>query len=93
MSKSLINEAVLTQVINHLRNGQLRRCAEMGLRPEILAQLQQPAVMSILTNTPVSWVDVRVNIDVMEKILATAERSAQEELQIERALKLEPPQR
>ncbi|HBP0620308.1 TPA: DUF2857 family protein, partial [Pseudomonas aeruginosa] len=54
MSKSLINEAVLTQVINHLRNGQLRRCAEMGLRPEILAQLQQPAVMSILTNTPVS---------------------------------------
>ncbi|MCT7339629.1 DUF2857 domain-containing protein [Pseudomonas aeruginosa] len=44
--------------------------------------------MSILTNTPVSWVDVRVNIDVMEKILATAERSAQEELQIERALKL-----
>ncbi|HBO2234979.1 TPA: DUF2857 family protein, partial [Pseudomonas aeruginosa] len=88
MSKSLINEAVLTQVINHLRNGQLRRCAEMGLRPEILAQLQQPAVMSILTNTPVSWVDVRVNIDVMEKILATAERSAQEELQIERALKL-----
>ncbi|MCW0960319.1 DUF2857 domain-containing protein, partial [Pseudomonas aeruginosa] len=68
MSKSLINEAVLTQVLNHLRNGQLRRCAEMGLRPEILAQLQQPAVMSILTNTPVSWVDVRVNIDVMEKI-------------------------
>ncbi|HCF7276005.1 TPA: DUF2857 domain-containing protein, partial [Pseudomonas aeruginosa] len=88
MSKSLINEAVLTQVLNHLRNGQLRRCAEMGLRPEILAQLQQPAVMSILTNTPVSWVDVRVNIDVMEKILATAERSAQEDLQIERALKL-----
>ncbi|NPY25386.1 STY4526/YPO1902 family pathogenicity island replication protein, partial [Pseudomonas aeruginosa] len=32
--------------------------------------------------------DVRVNIDVMEKILATAERSQQEELQIERALKL-----
>lgn len=30
MSKSLINEAVLTQVLNHLRNGQLRRCAEMG---------------------------------------------------------------
>ncbi|KAB0732293.1 DUF2857 domain-containing protein, partial [Pseudomonas aeruginosa] len=25
MSKSLINEAVLTQVLNHLRNGQLRR--------------------------------------------------------------------
>ncbi|MDF5995178.1 hypothetical protein P4200_13205 [Pseudomonas aeruginosa] len=38
MSKSTINEAVLTQVLNHLRNGQLRRCAEMGLRPEILAQ-------------------------------------------------------
>ncbi|MDF5969680.1 hypothetical protein P4117_13755 [Pseudomonas aeruginosa] len=32
MSKSLINEAVLTQVLNHLRNSQLRRCAEMGLR-------------------------------------------------------------
>ncbi|MBE0834533.1 DUF2857 domain-containing protein, partial [Pseudomonas aeruginosa] len=44
MSKSLINEAVLTQVINHLRNGQFKRCAEMGLKPEILAQLQQPFV-------------------------------------------------
>ena len=88
MSKSLINEAVLTQVINHLRNGQFKRCAEMGLKPEILAQLQQPFVVSLLTNTPGSWVEVRVNTDVMEKILATAERSQQEELQIERALKL-----
>ncbi|HCF1382912.1 TPA: DUF2857 family protein, partial [Pseudomonas aeruginosa] len=57
-------------------------------KPEILAQLQQPFVVSLLTNTPVSWVEVRVNTDVMEKILATAERSQQEELQIERALKL-----
>ncbi|RCI70975.1 DUF2857 family protein, partial [Pseudomonas aeruginosa] len=59
MSKSLINEAVLTQVLNHLRNGQLRRCAEMGLRPEILAQLPQRAVLSLITQTPGSRVDVR----------------------------------
>ena len=48
MSKSPINEAILSQVLNHMRNGQLRRCIEMGLEPEILAQLQQPAVLSRL---------------------------------------------
>ena len=75
MSKSPINEAILSQVLNHMRNGQLRRCIEMGLEPEILAQLQQPAVLSLLLNTPVSWCHVTIDTEMVKKLLTGAERS------------------
>lgn len=88
MSRSLINEAILSQILNHLRNGQLRRCIEMGLEPELLAQLQQPAVLSLLLNTPVSWCQVSVDTDMVKKLLTGAERSEEETRLIERALRL-----
>jgi len=88
MSKSPINEAVLSQVLNHMRNGQLRRCTEMGLEPEILAQLQQPSVLSLLLNTPVSWCQVTIDTEMVKKLLTGAERSVEETRMIERALRL-----
>lgn len=88
MSKSPINEAILAQVLNHMRNGQLRRCIEMGLEPEILAQLQQPAVLSLLLNTPVSWCHVTIDTEMVKKLLTGAERSDEELRMIERALRL-----
>ncbi|VXC25136.1 conserved hypothetical protein [Pseudomonas sp. 8Z] len=88
MSKSPINEAVLSQVLNHMRNGQLRRCTEMGLEPEILAQLQQPSVLSLLLNTPVSWCQVTIDTEMVKKLLTGAERSEEEMRMIERALRL-----
>lgn len=88
MSKSPINEAILSQVLNHMRNGQLRRCIEMGLEPEILAQLQQPAVLSLLLNTPVSWCHVTIDTEMVKKLLTGAERSDEELRMIERALRL-----
>ncbi|APC20301.1 hypothetical protein BME99_05675 [Pseudomonas protegens] len=88
MSKSQINEAILSQVLNHMRNGQLRRCIEMGLEPEILAQLQQPTVLSLLLNTPVSWCQVTIDTEMVKKLLSGAERSDMELRMIERALRL-----
>lgn len=88
MSKSPINEAILSQVLSHMRNGQLRRCIEMGLEPEILAQLQQPAVLSLLLNTPVSWCHVTIDTEIVKKLLTSAERSDEELRMIERALRL-----
>ena len=88
MSKTPINEAILSQVLHHMRNGQLRRCIEMGLEPEILAQLQQPSVLSLLLNTPVSWCNVTIDGDMVKKLLSGAQRSDEEVRMIERALRL-----
>lgn len=88
MSKTPINEAILSQVLHHMRNGQLRRCIEMGLEPEILAQLQQPSVLSLLLNTPVSWCTVTIDGEMVKKLLTGAQRSDEEVRMIERALRL-----
>lgn len=88
MSKTPINEAILSQVLHNVRNGQLRRCIEMGLEPEILAQLQQPSALSLLLNTPVSWCSVTIDGDMVKKILTGAQRSDEEVRMIERSLRL-----
>ncbi|WP_458737126.1 DUF2857 domain-containing protein [Pseudomonas chlororaphis] len=88
MSKTPINEAILSQVLHNVRNGQLRRCIEMGLEPEILAQIQQPAALSLLLNTPVSWCSVTIDGEMVKKILTGAQRSDEEVRMIERALRL-----
>ncbi|SFY07962.1 DUF2857 domain-containing protein [Azotobacter vinelandii] len=88
MSKSPINEAVLSQVLNLMRNGQLRRCAEMGLEPEVLGQIQHPMVMSLLLNSPVSWAKVSIDKEILRKLIAGAARSEDEMRLIERAIRL-----
>ena len=88
MSKTPINEAILSQVLHNVRNGQLRRCIEMGLEPEILAQLQQPSALSLLLNTPVSWCSVTIDGNMVKTILNGAQRSDEEVRMVERALRL-----
>lgn len=88
MSKSPINEAVLSQVLDHMRNGQLQRCVEMGINPEVLNQIQHPTIMSLLRNTPVNWVNVSINNAMIEKLLTNAARSEEETRLIERAIRL-----
>jgi len=88
MSKTPINEAILSQVLHNVRNGQLRRCFEMGLEPEVLAQLQQPSALSLLLNTPVSWCSVTIDGEMVKKILTSAQRSDEEVRLVERALRL-----
>lgn len=88
MSKTPINEAILSQVLHNVRNGQLRRCFEMGLEPEILAQIQQPSALSLLLNTPVTWCSVTIDGELVRKILNSAQRSDEEIRLIERALRL-----
>lgn len=88
MSKTPINEAILSQVLHNMRNGQLRRCIEMGLEPELLAQFQQPSVLSLLLNTPVSWCTVSIDGDIVKRLLNGAQRSNEEVRMLERALRL-----
>lgn len=88
MSKTPINEAILSQILHNMRNGQLRRCIDMGLEPEILAQLQQPSVLSLLLNTPVSWCTVTINGEIVKRLITGTQRSDEEVRMIERALRL-----
>lgn len=88
MSKSPLNEAVLSQLLDLMRNGQLQRCLEMGVEPEVLGQIQHPTVLSLLRNTPVSWVTVSINSEMILKLLTGAARSEEESRLIERAIRL-----
>lgn len=88
MSKSPINEAVLSQILNLMRNGQLNRCIEMGLAPEVLGQIQHPTIMSLLLNTPVTWAKVSIDESIVMKLISGAARSEEEMRLIERAIRL-----
>ncbi|KNX78292.1 hypothetical protein DA83_23410 [Pseudomonas sp. 250J] len=88
MSKSTLNEAVLSQLLDLMRNGQLQRCVEMGVEPEVLGQIQHPTVLSLLRNTPVSWVTVSINSSMILKLLTGAARTEEETRLIERAIRL-----
>ncbi|MBC2658133.1 DUF2857 domain-containing protein [Pseudomonas sp. MSSRFD41] len=88
MTKSTINEAVLSQLLDLVRNGQLQRCREMGLEPEVLGQIQHPTVLSLLRNTPVTWVNVSINSSMIQKLLSNAARTEEEARVIERAIRL-----
>ncbi len=88
MSKSPINEAILLQVLSLMRNGQLQRCAEMGLDAEVLGQLQHPTVMSLLTNTPVAWAKVTIDKKILLRLLKSAVRTEEESRLLDRAIRL-----
>ena len=88
MSKSTLNDAVLSLLLDLTRNGQLQRCLEMGVEPEVLGQIQHPTVLSLLRNTPVSWVNVSINSEMILKLLTGAARSEEESRLIERAIRL-----
>ncbi|KEZ68355.1 MULTISPECIES: DUF2857 domain-containing protein [Pseudomonas syringae group] len=83
-----LNEAMVAQILHHLRNGEVRRCLDMGLDPEILALLQQPSSQSVLLNSAVIWCRVAVDPDMVKRLLANKERTDQENRIVQRALRL-----
>lgn len=64
-----LNHAVIAQVLHDMRNGQFRRCQTMGFTPDALAALKEPALISRLLNAKVSWCSVKVNADVVQRLL------------------------
>jgi len=90
VSFSILNYAMLTQVLHELRQGNLQRCKALGLDEEDLELLHSlPAtVLSRLAHAPVPWVQVRVDSPVLRRVIAQSERDEQSEQLINRALKL-----
>lgn len=69
MSRQLLNQAVISQLLSDLRNGQLRSSLDMGFTEDDIRLLQDPEVVSLLSNTSVKWAAVKVIPEVMHGLL------------------------
>lgn len=83
-----LNQAVIAQALHDLRNGQLRRCKAMGFGEQELDALKHPALVSVLANSKVSWCSVKVNRDVLLRLLRQG-RDVEKEIEtVDRMLRL-----
>lgn len=83
-----LNQAVIAQALHDLRNGQLRRCQAMGFSVNALEALKHPALVSVLVNAKVAWCSVRVNRDVLQRLLNQVRDVEREIETIDRMLRL-----
>ena len=82
-----LNQAMIAQVLQDLRNGQLRRCLAMGFTEPQLAALKRPELLSVLANAQVNWCTVKVNETVVQRILTQAIALQEEVTTIDRLLR------
>lgn len=83
-----LNQAVIAQTLHDLRNGQLRRCKAMGFGEQELEALKHPALVSVLINATVSWCSVKVNRDVLQRLLSQVRDVEKEIATVDRMLRL-----
>ncbi|WP_446027535.1 DUF2857 domain-containing protein [Lelliottia amnigena] len=83
-----LNQAVIAQLLHDLRNGQLRRAKSMGFEDEDLNALKNPTMASLLANALVNWCSVKVNRDVLHRLLKQVESDAQQVQDVDRLLRL-----
>jgi hypothetical protein len=83
-----LNQAVIAQALHDLRNGQLRRCKAMGFGEAELDALKHPALVSVLVNATVSWCSVKVNREVLQRLLCQVNAIEQEIATVDRMLRL-----
>lgn len=83
-----LNQAVIAQALHDLRNGQLRRCKTMGFGDQDLAALKEPALVSMLLNARVPWCSVKINREVLQRVLHQVDDVEQEIVTVDRMLRL-----
>ena len=83
-----LNQAVIAQALHDLRNGQLRRCKAMGFGEAELDALKHPALVSVLVNATVSWCSVKVNREVLQRLLCQVNDVEKEIATVDRMLRL-----
>ncbi|MNF88880.1 hypothetical protein D3C84_713830 [compost metagenome] len=83
-----LNQAVVAHALHDLRNGQLRRCLSMGFSERELDVLKQPALVSLLANAQVPWCSVKVNTDVLWRLVSQLNDIEQEIATVDRMLRL-----
>lgn len=83
-----LNQAVIAQALHDLRNGQLRHCQAMGFSAKTLEALKHPAKVSVLANAKVAWCSVKINGDVVQRLLDQMGDVEKEIAAIDRMLRL-----
>jgi len=75
-----LNMAIAFQLLNDIRNGQLRSCLAMGFSEDNLKDLMEPRCMSILVNAAVPWFNVVVDNLVVQRLLIQAKGADEDQL-------------
>ena len=83
-----LNQAVITQALHDLHNGQLRHCLAMGFGERELEALKQPALAALLMNARVPWCTVKVNRETFRRLIGQADDVAREIGVVDRMLRL-----
>ena len=83
-----LNYAVLLQALHQLYNGEVGHCECQGFTPEILEALKDPAAVSVLAYTKVSWCSVKIYPDIVQRLLDRLPKIRQEVATIDRMLRL-----
>lgn len=85
-----INQAVLTQVVQALKEGHIRYCESLGFSPQELCELTRLTADDILflSNSAVQFMNVSIDHDMLSKMLARTEQERQFQQRLEEALSL-----
>jgi len=88
MEQFPLNQAVISQLLSDLRQGVLRRSLDMGFTEDDLRLLRDQDKVEVLLNTAVSWLDVKVNLDVVRRLISRVHQNHQEVVLIDQALEM-----
>jgi hypothetical protein len=83
-----LNQAVLIQALHDLRNGQLRRCLAMGFGEQELELLKRPDLAALLIHARVSWCQVTVDRQTLQRLAEQAIDDQREAGAVDRLLRL-----
>lgn len=88
-SSQPLNQAILNQLLQDIRNGCMRRVQSMGWNEQMLQELQsKPELMAMLFNTSVTWANVQINEQVVQRLFKQVQSTEEEQRVIDRALRL-----
>ena len=71
-----LNLAIAFQILDNIKNGQLRSCMAMGFEEKDLQILIDPRSMGTLVNSPVPWFKVVVDGTIVHRLLVHASNTA-----------------
>jgi len=85
--RNRINEAVVAQFCEDMRNGQLHRCSANGFPDEVIERMKIPEVASALADAPVQWCLVTPDPHTVANIVNAALKGNDEVILIDRYLR------
>lgn len=85
-----INQAVLTQVVQAMKEGHICYCESLGFSPQELLELSRLSADDILflSHSPVQFMRISIDHDMLSKMLARTGQERQFQQQLEDALSL-----